>query len=116
MKEELQLRSKRFAVRLITLVAQLPRSKAVIGYQLLRNGTSLGANYREAARAFSHDEFIHNIGICEKKAVETQYCLELLIENKLTESRLSVRLLAEVGELLAMLVASGRTAKVHRPS
>jgi four helix bundle protein len=116
MKDELQKRTKRFALNIISLVSQLPRNKAaaVIGYQLLRSGTSIGANYREAARAYSHDEFIHKIGVCEKEAAETQYWIELLIEGELATSTRAVELLREAGELLAMLVASGRTAKTRR--
>jgi four helix bundle protein len=70
MKKELETRTKRFALIVIQLVGKLPGSKAsdVIGYQLLKSGTSIGANYREANRALSRDDFIHKIAICEKEA------------------------------------------------
>ena len=115
MKEELQLRTKHFALRIIKLVSRLPKTKAadVIGYQLLRSGTSIGANYREAVRALSHNDFIHKIGICEKEAAETQYWLEL-IEGELGATDACRDACAEVGELLAILVASGRTAESRR--
>ena len=81
-KKELQDRTKQFALRVIKLVSSLPKSKTtdVIGYQLLKSGTSIGANYREAVRAESKADFIHKIGIAEKEAGETQYWLELLTE------------------------------------
>ncbi len=69
MKRELEARTKSFALEVIKFVTQLPKSKAsnVLGYQLLKSGTSIGANYREANRASSRDDFIHKISICEKK-------------------------------------------------
>jgi four helix bundle protein len=81
-KKELEARTKRFALSVIQLVGKLPCGKAsdVIGYQLLKSGTSIGANYREANRAESHDDFIHKIAICEKEAAETEYWLELTQE------------------------------------
>ena len=74
MKKELEARTKRFALSVIELVVKLRRGKAsdIIGYQLLKSGTSIGANYREANRAESHDDFIHKVGICEKEAAETE--------------------------------------------
>jgi len=68
-KKELQERTKRFALRVIKLVSSLPKSKTsdVIGYQLLKSGTSIGANYRKAVRAESKANFIHKIGIVEKE-------------------------------------------------
>src|SRR5438477_3283697 len=85
MKEDLESRTKRYALSVIALMSRLPKNKAtdVIGYQLLRSGTSIGANYREASRGLSRDDFIYKIGICEKEAAETQYWLELLVESGL---------------------------------
>jgi four helix bundle protein len=116
MKNDLQIRTKQFALTIIDLVSKLPKTKVadVIGYQLLRSGTSIGANYREAARALSHDDFIHKIGICEKEAAETQYWLELLSESRVIDANSHKHVYVEVGELLAILVASGRTAKSRR--
>jgi len=116
MNQELQIRTKQFALSIIGLVAKLPKTKAadVIGYQLLRSGTSIGANYREAARALSHDDFIHKIGICEKEAAETEYWLELLVESRIIDADSHKHIRTEVGELVAILVASGRTAKSRR--
>ena len=77
MKNDLEIRTKKFELVVIDLVSKLRKNKVadVIGYQLLRSGTSIGANYREAGRTLSHDDFIHKIGICEKEATETEYWL-----------------------------------------
>jgi four helix bundle protein len=116
MKKELEARTKRFALSVIQLVGKLPRTKAsdLIGYQLLKSGTSIGANYREVNRAQSHDDFIHKVAICEKEAAETEYWLELAAEANLVDPSSIEVLLQEVRELLAIFVASGRTAKSRR--
>jgi four helix bundle protein len=116
MKKELEVRTKRFALSVIELVGKLARGKTsdVIGYQLLKSGTSIGANYREANRAQSHDDFIHKVALCEKEAAETEYWLELALEANLTELNSIEDVLREVRELLAIFVASGKTAKSRR--
>lgn len=116
MSNQLESRTKKFALAVIDLVGRLPRSKAadVVGYQLLKSGTSIGANYREASRAQSRDDFIHKLSICEKEAAETEYWIELLIDGKIEPSSTAAPLLQEVRELLAMCVASGKTAKTNR--
>ena len=83
-KRELEKRTKQFALRIIAFVATLPMGKIgdVIRYQLVKAGTSVGANYREANRAESRSDFIHKIGIVEKEASETQYWLEICDEAK----------------------------------
>ena len=115
MKQELEARTKRFALSIIELVSKLPRGKAsdVIGHQLLKSGTSIGANYRDN-RAQSHEDFIHKVAICEKEAAETEYWLELALEANLATLSSMEGLLKEVRELLAIFVASGRTAKSRR--
>ena len=74
-KVELERRTKQFALRIIAFAATLPGGKIgdVIRYQLVKAGTSVGANYREANRAESRNDFIHKIGIVEKDAAESQY-------------------------------------------
>lgn len=116
MKKELETRTKHFALAVIAAVGDLRKSKAadVLGYQLLKSGTSIGANYREANRAQSHDDFIHKIAICEKEAAETEYWLELLDESGIAGKGTCNNLLLESRELLAIFVASGRTAKSRR--
>src|SRR5260370_10384328 len=83
MEKDLQQRTKRFALAAIKLVGSLPRGAAsdVLGRQLLRSATSIGANYREANRAVSRPDFTNKIGTIQKEAAETQYWLELLIES-----------------------------------
>ncbi len=112
-KGELERRTKAFALQVIRFVSDLPKSKAsdVIGYQLLKSGTSIGANYREANRAESRNDFIHKVGIVEKEAAETQYWLELCQEAQVGDAEARQWLLKESGELLAIFTRIGKTAK-----
>lgn len=112
-QEELRKRTKEFALRIIKLVTNLPKTKEadVIGRQILKSGTSIGANYREATRARSKADFISKIGIVGQEADETLYWLELLREsNIITPARID-NLISESKELLAIFIASGKTAK-----
>lgn len=113
MKKELEARTEKFALRIIRLVSDLPKHKTadVLGWQVLKSATSMGANYREANRAQSRDDFIHKIAICEKESAETEYWLELMIEGNVAGGAEVSAVLQESGELLAIFVASGRTAK-----
>lgn len=115
-KKELEERTKCFALRIIRFVSDLPRSKVtdVLGYQLLKSGTSIGSNHREANRAESHNDFIHKIAIVEKEAAEAQYWLELFEDASIGESVDRRWLVKECGELLAIFTASGKTAKEKR--
>src|SRR5258708_7324167 len=82
--QDLKLRTKAFALLIIKLYVALPKSDAVaqvLGKQVLRSGTSVGANYREASRARSKAEFISKTGDCLKEIEETEYWLELLTES-----------------------------------
>ena len=112
---DLEQRTKRFALRVIRFVAAFPRNKVsdVIGYQLLKAATSIGANYREANRAESKADFVHKIGIVEKEAPETQYWLELCDEAPVGDPGERRELRAESGELLAIFTTTGRTAKAR---
>ena len=116
MKQELEKRTKLFALNIINFVTNLPLNRIcdVIGRQLIKSGTSVGANYREASRAESHSDFIHKIAICEKEAAETQYWLELFLESRFVPIDESKKLRQEASELLAIFVSSGRTAKQSR--
>jgi len=115
-REDLEKRTKEFALQVIRFVSDLPKSKAtdVMGHQLLKSGTSIGANHREANRAESRNDFIHKIAIVEKEAAETQYWLELFEESNIGDPEERRRLLQESGELLAIFTATGRTAKEKR--
>ena len=115
-KLELETRTKQFAIQIIKFAATLPYGKIgdVIRYQLVKAGTSVGANYREANRAESRNDFIHKIGIVEKEASESQYWLEICDEANLGDAQQRKWLLAESGERLAIFTSSGRTAKAAR--
>lgn len=112
-KEDLERRTKLFALNIIKFVSNLPKNKItdVIGYQLLKAGTSVGANYREANRAESRNDFIHKIGIVEKESSESQYWLELCDDANIGEPEERKKLLGECGELLAIFTRIGRTTK-----
>jgi len=110
---DLKIRTKEFALRVIKLVDSLPnkRSCDVIGKQLLRSATSVGANYRSACRGRSNAEFCSKLGIVEEEADESAYWIELLIETKVVREELLAALLIEANEIVAMVVASIRTAR-----
>ena len=115
-RAELESRTKDFALSIIRFVTGLPRNKVtdVLGRQVLRSGTSVGANYREANRAESRNDFIHKIALVEKEAAESGYWLELLDESGLGDAIERRRLLKECNELLAIFTATGKTAKKNR--
>ena len=112
-KKELEKRTKKFALEVIRFVADLPKNKIanVLGYQLLKCGTSIGANYREANRAQSRKDFIHKIAVVEKEASETQYWLELCDALQMGDLKTRSWLLSESGELLAIFTSIGKTTK-----
>ena len=104
-------RTKQLALHIIKAVEGLPKNRTadVIGRQLIRSGTSTGANYRAACRGKSTADVIAKLRIVEEEADESAYWMELLIESGLqSEARLS-ELLRETNEILAMTVASIRT-------
>ena len=115
-KTELEKRTKTFALQVIRYVAGLPKCKEgdVIGYQLLRSATSIGANYREANRAESRADFIHKIALVEKEAAETQYWLELCCETQSLKCDRLDELQRETSELLAIFTRIGKTSKGRR--
>jgi four helix bundle protein len=112
-QEELRARTKRFALRIIRLFRSLPRSPdaQILGKQLLRSGTSVGAHYRAAGRARSAAEFSAKIGIVLEEADETIFWLECLIESRIVKPTLLEDLLTEANELVAIFAASYRTAR-----
>ncbi len=117
MSGDLKKRTKDFALRIIRVYSSLPKERVaqVIGKQVLRSGTSVGAHYREACRSRSHAEFISKIEGGLQELEETVYWLELLIESGLvTQARLNL-LLKESDELTAILVASVKKAKQNNP-
>jgi four helix bundle protein len=112
-KTELEERTKKFAIAVIRFVGDFNRSAAgqVIGRQLLRSGTSVGANYREANRAISRRDFAHKISIAEKEASESQYWLEICLETNTGDAKSCRDLLAESAELLAIFTSIGRSMR-----
>ena len=110
--EQLKERTKRFALEVIALGGTVPRTLVaeIFAGQMVRSGTSTGANYRAACRARSRAEFVAKIGVAEEEADETQYWLELF-ETKLAKSETVRRLIAEATELVAILSASRKSAK-----
>ena len=115
-RTELEVRTKQFAldlIDLVDLVERLPAGRAgdVVGRELLRSGTSIGANYREANRAESKNDFIHKVSISTKEAAETEFWLELVTESEHLETIGSSDVLAESRELLAIHTSIGRNTK-----
>jgi four helix bundle protein len=104
-------RRKQLALRIIKVVDALPKNRTadVIGRQLIRSGTSIGANYRAACRGKSTADVIAKLRIVEEEADESVYWMELLIKSGLvSDGRLS-ELMQETNEIIAMTVASIRT-------
>jgi len=110
---ELAQRTKTFALQILRLVASMPKSREadVLGKQLLRAGTSVGANYREARRGRSRADFAAKIGVCVQEADESLYWLELLAESKIVRAELLRDLQKEASQLVAIFAASAKTAR-----
>jgi four helix bundle protein len=106
-------RTKKLAVAIIKEVDKLPRSLAsdVIGRQLIRSGTSIGANYRAACRAKSTPDMINTMKIVEEESDETESWLELLVEAELAPKEQIKSIYKETDEILAMTVASLKTLR-----
>lgn len=110
---DLKIRTKSFALQIIDLYRKLPGSEEakIIGKQLLRSGTSIGANYRAACRSRSRAEFNSKIGIVLEEADESVFWLELLSSARIFPKASLDDLLAEANELTAIFVAALRTSK-----
>jgi len=106
-------RTKDFALRIVRLFCALPKSTEaqVLGRQVLRSGTSVGAHYREAFRARSPSEFVSKLGGALQELEETVYWLELLVDSCIVPEQRMADLQHEASELIAILTASVRTAK-----
>jgi four helix bundle protein len=112
-KKDLAERTKAFALDVIEMAGNLPCTTAaqVLGKQVLRSATSIGANYREASRGRSKPEFIAKIGDCLREAEETGYWLELLEDSRALPSSRSAPLLDECRQLIAILVTISKRAR-----
>ena len=110
---DLKQRTKRFALDVIQFVESLPSGETsrVLGRQLLRSGTSVGANYRAAKRAKSTADFISKMGTVEEEADESAYWVELLTDSGKVKPVQAQTLVREANELVAIAVASINTAK-----
>ena len=110
-------RTRAVALRVIRLVDSLPKTRVadVIGRQLLRSATSIGANYRAACRGVSRADVISKLGDVEEEADETLYWLELLIDSGVIPERRLRSLMNEVDEIIAMTVSSIRTMRKKNP-
>ncbi|HXH69220.1 MAG TPA: four helix bundle protein [Pyrinomonadaceae bacterium] len=112
-EQEFKDRTKQIALRIIRLVESLPNNHTaqIIGKQLLRSATSVGANYRAACRGKSSADILHKLAIVEEEADESLYWLELLIESEIVpEKKLSV-LMSDIDEVVAMTVSSIKTLR-----
>lgn len=111
--EELRVRTQDFALRIIRLVGALPRNMAgqVIGRQVLRSGTLVGANYRAACRARSRADFVGKLAIAEEEADETLYWLELLVKSSLVKPERLLPLVKEANELVAIITSARKTTQ-----
>ena len=113
---DLKQRTKEFALRVVRMYCALPKSAVaqVLGKQALRSGTSVGAHYREASRARSQAEFISKLEVALQELDETEYWLDLIAEGEIVPRKRLEGLVAEIQELMAILLASVRTAKKNR--
>jgi four helix bundle protein len=113
---ELKLRTKQFAPRIIKLIGALPKTieGRAVGGQLIRSGTSVGANYRAACRGRSKAEFISKLGTVEEEADESAFWLEIIIEGGLLNEKRVGNLLQEANELVAIMVASRKSASAKK--
>jgi four helix bundle protein len=110
---DLKQRTREFALRVVRMFAVLPKGVAaqVIGKQVLRSGTSVGANYREASRGRSKAEFVAKIGDSLRELEETEYWLELLVEGGFFPASRIKDLQKECGELIAIFVTILKRSK-----
>ena len=125
--DDLKERLKRFALRAMRLVDALPRTPTadVLGRQIVRSATSVGANYRSACRARSRADFVSKLGIVEEEADECVYWLELIVDAELIRRERAADLMQEACEITAIVVSSikrpgvmfsdSRAEPSHRP-
>ncbi len=112
-KSEFLQRTKSYALRVIHVVQALPRTEVahILGTQLLRAGTSVGANYRAACRAKSGPDFVNKLKIVEEEGDESLYWMELLAESGALPPRRLAALMREGDEIVSIVVAALRTCR-----
>ena len=110
-QNELKKRTKQFAIRIVNFTDTLPHNRKgwTVGDQLIRAGTSVGANYRAACRSKTTPSFVHKIGVVEEEADETVFWLEILEDCKLGEEKERTSLLKEANELTAIFTATSKS-------
>ena len=115
-REEMKARTKAYANRVVKLCAALPNNwiARILGQQLLRSGTSVGANYRAVCRAKSNADFINKLRIVEEECDESLFWMELLVDNGFVKASRLGDLMKESDEILAIVVASTKTARTAR--
>jgi four helix bundle protein len=112
--QDLKPRTKAFVFRVIRMFSKLPKNDTVaqvLGQQVLRSGTSVGANYREASRARSKPEFISKIGDRLKEIEETEYWLELIVDSGWVSAAKMAELLDETCQLIAIFTTIDKNSK-----
>ena len=109
----MKIRTKTYANRIVKLCSALPENwiARTLGKQLLRSGTSVGANYRAVCRAKSNLDFINKLRIVEEECDESLFWMELLVDNNLVKAGRQDELMKEADELLAIVVSSAKTAR-----
>jgi four helix bundle protein len=117
-REEMKRRTKVYANRVVKLCSALPGYwvAQTLGKQLLRSGTSVGANYRAVCRAKSKSDFIHKLRVVEEECDESLFWMELLVDNGIIKPALLSALMKEADEILAIVVSSAKTARTARSS
>ena len=119
-REQMKARTKNYAKRIVKLCEALPDKwvARTLGKQLLRSGTSVGANYRAVCRAKSTADFLNKLRIVEEECDESLFWMELLVECSLIKSARLNSLMQEANELLSIVVASAKTTRTstERPT
>jgi len=112
-REQMKSRTKAYANRVVRLCQALPHDwvARTLGTQLLRSGTSVGANYRGVCRAKSNADFVNKLRIVEEECDESLFWMELLVDNGLIKPARLRALMKEADEILAIVVASAKTAR-----
>ncbi len=116
-ENDLADRTKAFALSIVRMFTHLPKTDEarVLGRQVLRSGTSVGANYREAHRSRSKPEFISKLGDCLKELDETDYWLDLLVESAILPPASLASLRDECNQLLAIFTTISKKSKQNLP-
>lgn len=114
--DELRARTRKFALRVVKMVQALPRNAVadVLGKQVLRSATSVGANYRAACNAVSRPLFLHKMSIVVEEADESVYWLEMIRDAELVQPGQLASLIDEAEQIMKIMSASQKTARAHR--